>query len=61
MKKRIRDVIKSKFTTDKSIQAEYFENTNEVYNLLLDFIDDNNLVKKVEDYLNSNIVEDKKW
>jgi len=59
----VREVRKTHGTPDydRSYQAKDFERTHEMYNALLDFIDEHDLTESLEEYLNSNVVEDNKY
>lgn len=43
---------------DRSAQAEYFEDSHEIYNALLDFVDEYELTEELENFLSCNIIED---
>ena len=44
--------------SDRSAQAEYFEDSHEIYNALLGFVDEYELTEELENFLSCNIIED---
>lgn len=67
MSKTARDIVKKirkkhgVSDTDRSYQAQDFERTHEMYNALLDFVDEYELTEELENFLSCNIIEDNKY
>jgi hypothetical protein len=64
--KTARDIVKEIRKThgvsdfDRSYQSIHFEDTHEMYNALLDFIDEYDLTETFEEFLSCNLIEDNK-